>query len=434
MRRLVVGTVVVAVVLALSGCDWPVVGFDAGRSASSAIETSITPRNVGHLTEQWTAPLVGKGSDPVVAGSQVYVTALGPYTDESPGSGLYAFDANGSRSCSGAPKTCAPLWSKFFVAQSAPASPTLSSPAVAGGRVYIGDITEGADLFSGTMHAFDTAGAPVFTAGNGTTGSPAPSGSLVYSNWSFQCCYGASYRGLQAQDGQSGAVRFGALLSEPTPPAVAGGVVYAGSASLLYAFDAKGVNGCSPFQYAPTFFPTICAPLWTGTLTGTVPTAAAPAVANGKVYQSAQDGQLDVFSEGGCGTSPCAPLWTDKTDAPLDASAAVTSSRAFVVSGSKLYAFNASGCGAAVCSPVWTAPLSGSSQAAPSVAGHVLYIGTDDGHIEAFDARGCRHATCSSLWSAATGGAVTTAPAVSNGRVFVADAAGTLHAYGLPPS
>ncbi len=209
-------------------------------------------------------------------------------------------------------------------------------------------------------------------------------------------------------------------------------VLYAGAGSTLSAYDATGRQGCSTAPGPLPFLPITCDPLWQGTMTAEVASTATPAVANGFVYQSAQDGRLNVFAKAGCGTAMCAPSWTAPTGVTLHATPAVTQTAAFVVSGSTLYAFKASGCGAAACTPLWTAPLGASSQAAPSVAGDVLYIGTDDGHIESFDARGCGHKTCSVLWSAQTGGAVEKAPAISNGRVFVADAAGTLHSYGLP--
>ena len=48
------------------------------------------------------------------------------------GGDLYAFDAHGVENCAGAPKTCAPLLTLPV------GGPILSSPAIAGGRIYVG--------------------------------------------------------------------------------------------------------------------------------------------------------------------------------------------------------------------------------------------------------------------------------------------------------
>lgn len=67
-----------------------------------------------------------------------------------------------------------------------------------------------------------------------------------------------------------------------------------------------------------------------------------------------------------------------------------------------------------------------------SVAGALVYVGSDDGHLYAFNAFGCGQASCSPAWSTNVGAPVETSPAIANGQVFVTDTAGTLHAYGLP--
>jgi outer membrane protein assembly factor BamB len=82
----------------------------------------------------------------------------------------------------------------------------------------------------------------------------------------------------------------GATGGFPTPsnPAVANGLVYAGSeVADLYAFDAAGVTNCSGT-------PKTCAPVWTGaTGSGFVES---PAVANGTVYVGSGDSNLYAFS------------------------------------------------------------------------------------------------------------------------------------------
>ena len=138
----------------------------------------------------WTAATGGsiQHSSPAVANGVVYVGADDQY--------LYAFDAAGVTNCTGSgfSKTCSPLWKGVI------ASGTLfeSSPAVANGVVYIG----GGD---GMLYAFDAAGATNCTAGSpptcpalwtGTTtanpieSSPAVAGGVVYVGSDDQNLYG----------------------------------------------------------------------------------------------------------------------------------------------------------------------------------------------------------------------------------------------------
>src|SRR5439155_14154109 len=115
-------------------------------------------------------------SSPAVAGGVVYV---GSYDDN-----LYAFDAAGATNCSGGPPTatCAPLWT------GATGDFIISSPAVAGGVVYVGSRDD-------NLYAFDAAGTtrcsggpptktctPLWTAATGdwVDSSPAVVGGTVY--------------------------------------------------------------------------------------------------------------------------------------------------------------------------------------------------------------------------------------------------------------
>jgi outer membrane protein assembly factor BamB len=74
-------------------------------------------------------------------------------------------------------------------------------------------------------------------------------------------------------------------------------VVYIGSDDLLYAFPAKGCGSSS------------CAPLWEGIATGEqAAIVSAPAIANGLVYASENNGMVMVFDANGCGSIICSPL------------------------------------------------------------------------------------------------------------------------------
>ena len=82
-----------------------------------------------------------RDSSPAVAGGVVYVGTESVGEDHN----LYAFDAAGSTNCAGTPKTCTPLWVATM------GSVVYSSPAVAGGVVYVGSE-------NGLLYAFDAAG------------------------------------------------------------------------------------------------------------------------------------------------------------------------------------------------------------------------------------------------------------------------------------
>ncbi len=110
---------------------------------------------------------------------------------------LYAYDANGTTNCSGTPKTCSPLWTATLGTTTSD-----SSPAVVGGVVYVGSNDS-------KLYAFDANG------NTNCSGVPKTCSPL----WTA---------------------------ATPNPfnfssPAVANGVVYAGSSD-LEAFDANGTT------------------------------------------------------------------------------------------------------------------------------------------------------------------------------------------------
>jgi hypothetical protein len=160
---------------------------------------------------------------------------------------LFAFDANGITNCSGAPKTCAPLWTTT-VGANVPA-------AIAGGVAYTGD-------FNGTLYAFDVTGR---TNCSGTPRKCAP---------------------LWRAD------NVGELLAAPS---VANGVVYlaavpdpfAAPDGRLYTFDAAGRTNCGGT-------PNLCFPLSTTTVPGTAG-GSSPTIANGTVYTGSSSLNLYAF-------------------------------------------------------------------------------------------------------------------------------------------
>jgi outer membrane protein assembly factor BamB len=405
--------VLAAGALVLTSCDWTQFRLGPERSGYSTTESAIGVGNVGTLVENWTATTGGLvHSSPAVANGVVYVG--------SEDGKLYAFDAVGSN-CSGTPTTCAPLWTATT------GGPIDSSPAVANGVVYVGS-------GDGNLYAFDATGA-------GCSGAPktcaplwtAPTGSPVFSS-----------------------------------PAVVNGVVYVASgypfdgsptaAAELYAFDATGAT-CSGT-------PKTCAPLWTGTTTGTLGVGSSPAVSNGVVYVGSAAGvslgpyggfiisYLDAFDATGAGCSgtpeTCAPLWTTPISiGQIDSSPVVANGLVYfdylAASGGPGWtlagydAAGTNGCSGTPkkCSPEWTSTAIGGLgtwNSSPAVANGVLYVGgtedcggcsqgNQDHTLYAFSGTGAR------LWTAATGGQVLSSPAVANGVVYVGSDDHNLYAF-----
>ncbi|MEV6108108.1 PQQ-binding-like beta-propeller repeat protein [Streptomyces sp. NPDC051940] len=103
--------------------DWPVFGHDLANTRTNAAETKITPKTAGRLRAKWTYRTHGDVSaTPAVVGGAVYFPDWGGY--------LHKVDA----------VTGAPIWSrKISDYNGAAGSVSRTSPAVVGGKVYIGD-------------------------------------------------------------------------------------------------------------------------------------------------------------------------------------------------------------------------------------------------------------------------------------------------------
>jgi outer membrane protein assembly factor BamB len=203
--------------------------FDAAGVGCSGIPKSCVPL--------WrTPPTVGFiDSSPAAANETVYFPGV-PHGDVNSFATVVGFNAAGTTGCSGAPKTCSPVWNSAALSGISPW--WNSSPAVANGDVYIGGTPDCPECnpqsLDHNLYAFDaTTGVRLWAA---------PTGAQVLSS-----------------------------------PAVANGVVYVGcDDSKLDAFDAAGG-----------------AQLWTATTGGAVDSS--PAVANGVVYVGSNDGKLYAF-------------------------------------------------------------------------------------------------------------------------------------------
>src|SRR5580704_18691560 len=107
--------------LARSTVDWPQFHMNAQRSGYNPSETTLNPTNVGHLQNAWVGVMgdIVDLSSPAVAGGMVFI---GSFDGK-----LYAFGAGG---CQGG--MCLPQWTGDTGGSIA------SSPAVSNGIVYIG--------------------------------------------------------------------------------------------------------------------------------------------------------------------------------------------------------------------------------------------------------------------------------------------------------
>jgi outer membrane protein assembly factor BamB len=290
-------------VVYVGSLDGKLYAFSAAAGSTNCTTTGTPP--VKTCTPLWTGT-IGHGtySSPSVANGVVYVGS---------GNGkLYAFStAAGSTNCTttGTPptKTCTPLWT------GATGSYAYSSPAVAGGVVYVGSEDHKLYAFStaaGSTNCITTGTPPTKTCTPLWTG--ATTGVIVYSS-----------------------------------PAVAGGVVYVGSEDgKLSAFSAAaGSTNCTTTGTPPV---KTCTPLWTGATGYGVDSS--PAVANGVVYVGSGDNKLYAFSAAAgstncmtTGTPPiktCTPLRTVATGSAVYSSPAVANGVVYVGSyDGKLYAF-----------------------------------------------------------------------------------------------
>ena len=290
-------------VVLVSGC-WTQYRGNLAHSGNQTLEFAISAANVSTLTESWTGTTAGAiMTAPAVVDGVAYVGAADGR--------LYAFDATGTRGCSTiVPKVCEPLWS----AEVNIGEPIRSSPAVAGGSVYV----RGRD----TLVAFDAAGSngcstlapkicsPLWRADalGEARSAPTVAGGAVFT---------AAADGLRAFDATgSGSACVGVpktctAVWSSTPftpgwdaaPTISNGTVFVSGATDVYGFDASGAASC-------TGAPKICAARWSAPGAGS-----SPAVVDGILYLAGGTHGLAAYNATGtqgCTATPrsCSPLWT----------------------------------------------------------------------------------------------------------------------------
>jgi outer membrane protein assembly factor BamB len=404
--------------------DWPQFRFNDQHTGVNRFEQTIGKQNVGLLSPAWRAQLgdLVDFSSPVVAKGIVYIGS-------SDGT-LWAYPADGCHEdlCS------TPLWQSSSLAQ------IIDTPTVARGFVYVGSQTN-FNSNNGKLDVFSASGCgqavcrPLWQGLAGPDSilmsSPTVAGGRVYVGSFGHTLFVFDRRGCGQRKCRplwTGATG-GSIESTPT---VSDGVVYVGSDDgNLYAFDA---GGCGMKQ---------CAPLWTGDL-GSAVFESSPAVANGLVYIGSQH-DLAAFDANGCGHATCDPVWQAPNDNEFyGGSPAVTATRVYIGLENGIAVFDATGCGAGDCDPLWTGFGSGFQagvSSSPTVANGVVYVGRNTGEVLAWKASGCGSSFCTEIWKGTTNDPiVTSSPTVVNGKLYIGgaddsfpeDESGRIYVWELP--
>ncbi|MGA2768170.1 MAG: PQQ-binding-like beta-propeller repeat protein [Candidatus Bathyarchaeia archaeon] len=306
----------------------------------------------------------GVDSSPAVVGGRVYVGS-GDYK-------VYCLDAS----------TGAQVWNYTT------GSAVYSSPAVADGRVYVGsddykvyclDASTGAQVWN-------------YTTGNYVGSSPAVSDGRVYVG---------SYDGrVYCLDASTGAQVWNYVTSGvvDSSPAVVGGRVYVGSYDgRVYCLDAS--TGAQVWNYT------------TGNYVGS-----SPAVVGGRVYVGSWDNRVYCLD-----ASTGAQVWNYTTGSAVYSSPAVADGRVYVGSGDyKVYCLDAS-----TGAQVWNYTTGNILASAPAVAGGRVCVSSYDGRVYCLDA-----STGAQVWNYTTGNYVFSSPAVADGVLYVGSGDGSVYAFG----
>jgi outer membrane protein assembly factor BamB/PKD repeat protein len=332
-------------------------------------------------------------------------------------------------STSSAPIGNQTLWSSAFFGYS-----TLSSPAVALGKVYIG-IGESVSAFNASTGALLWN----YTTGYVSTSSPAVVGGRVY--------VGSEDNKVYCLDAGTGKLIWSYKTGDAvmSSPAVVGGFVYVGSddsnvyclnaatGKLVWNYKTIGDVWSSPaivdgvvfvgsgYAYYPIFIgdvyalnTTTGAPVWSYTTGG--PVYSSPAVVGGFVYVGSDDSNVYCLN-----AATGKLVWNYTTGNMLDSSPAVVGGLVYVGSSDgKVYCLNAT-----TGTLVWKYKTGSLVLSSPAVADCKVYVGSFDNKIYALDA-----STGALIWSYTTGAPVWSSPAVADCKVYVGSVDGRVYAFG----
>jgi hypothetical protein len=394
--------------------DWRQWRGDAAHRGWNTAENTLSAANVSSLQVLW-RDSVGFNSSPAVANGVVYN-----------GDGINAFSA----SCRTDGSYCSPLWT-------APTGyPDWSSPAVAGGMVYMQSLS-GLYAFKVGCRSDGGSCSPVWTnlADWAAYSSPTIANGWLYTTSQFV---------LQAFD----VARCAAAGGNCEPDWTADLGAETGSAATVFkgrVFVADGLGFLRAYPAQCGTGGATCNPIWSAALSSTL--EGTPAVANGVVYLTTTDANAYAFSTT-CGTNGamCSPLWhVQLTGGHTHASVAVTDSTVYFVTGHRIFAY-ATSCLAVGgdCQPLWRSGRrvsTGGFASSPAVANGVLYIAIQgvnqaNGKLLAFKANCATDgSTCTAIWrSSVLGGMTNSSPAVAHGQVYLSTNGHVFYAFGLPPA
>ena len=304
----------------------------------------------------------------------------------------------------------------------------VSSPAVADGRVFVGD--QYGKFYC--INALTGMQSWYYDTGNYVESSPAVAGDRVFvgSDGSYIYCLNATFGNRIWFYHTGGSVR--------SSPAVAGGRVYVGSndykvyclnattGESLWNFTTKNCVYSSPAVADGRLYVgsldgrVYCLNAYTGQQHWNYSTAnqvySSPTVAGGRVYVGSNDYKVYCLNATTGGF-----LWS-YTKGDGWSSPAVVGGRVYVGSGNgNIYCLNATTGGF-----LWSYATDGIIYlSSPTVASGCVYIGNQNHKVYCLNA-----ITGKSLWNYTTGNWVDSSPAVANGRVYVSSA--DCNVYCLP--
>jgi eukaryotic-like serine/threonine-protein kinase len=309
-------------------------------------------------------------------------------------------ERTGSAGAAGAPVAGAIAWS--FRDPQARVADLSSSPAVVGGRVYVGSAQASVFDSSGMVYCLDAAtGKRIwqFQTEKQVFSSPAVVGGKVYVGEGLHVDTGCKLYCLDAATGKK-------LWAAPTKshtessPAVVGNRIYAGAGEDgVYCLDAATGK-----------------PIWHR---GGMHIDASPAVANGRLYLGTGYGQLRALAlDAATGKT----AWETASDLPVWGPPAVAGGKVYFGTGNGDFVKSADAPkGAVLCldaatgKQVWRRDLPDAALTAVSLAGTHAVTGCRDGKVYALDA-----ASGTIAWSASCGGPVVASPATDGRQLYVA--------------
>ena len=266
-----------------------------------------------------------------------------------------------------------------------------SSPAVNNGSLYVGSD-------DGNVYCLDIAtGAPLWAS---TVGGSVRSSPIIVENRVY---IGSGDHDLFCLDASNGVEiwRYPTADRVQSSPAVADGVVYFASDDFhVYAVNASTGNE-----------------IWR-THTGSY--VSSPSVCNGYVYIGSIDSYVCALN-----ASTGAKIWEYPTENSVASSPAVAYGRVYVgADDNNFYCLNATN-----GEKLWQSPTGYWVRSSPAVADGKVYVGSEDYNIYCFDAF-----TGEKKWSYATEDQVDSSPAIANGTLYVGSHDHRVYAFALGDS